>query len=234
VCTGKGCQPGDHEDGCDSGETAKQCTVMVLTSRFAANGGISTATKTSTLCQTIAACGAEPITTTTTINNEGRTITQTEYHFHPVKTGTAFWDALAADIMSTISSWHSDNFGGTTKPTTMTMPPFTTITTSRPPAATKAAGCTLYSGQMGVYWSPCDPYTQTPIKASWQNGDPWCYLIDLDLEPPAGALCSEDSDCPKNFACQPWIMPQGGCQVPEDKQVFPGGCDLINGLEGVC
>jgi hypothetical protein len=87
---------------------------------------------------------------------------------------------------------------------------------------------------MGVCWSPCDPYTQTPIEASWRKGDPWCYLIDLDLAPSAGALCSKDLDCTTNFACQPWTMPQGGCRVPEDEQVSPAGCDLMNSLQGVC
>lgn len=232
VCTGKGCKPGGPEDGCDSGETAQHCTVMVAESRFAAGDAISTTTVTKSVCTTITACGAEPTTTTSTIDNAHRTITPSEWLFHPVRTGQAVWNQVADRIEASLGSWHPDDYGTATRPTTTTKPPPTTTTTSRYPPATSAAGCTLYNNQLGVCWSPCDPYTQTPIEAPWKKGDPWCYLVNTDTN--IGALCDEDSDCPKNFACQDWTFPQGGCRAPENEQTFPGGCDLMNNLQGVC
>ncbi|KAE8153225.1 hypothetical protein BDV25DRAFT_137130 [Aspergillus avenaceus] len=72
-----------------------------------------------------------------------------------------------------------------------------------------SGGCAPMSGTQGVCWSKCDPDTSDRVSSEWEDGDPWCWLMDDDM----GAFCNKAGDCSSSLKCQPSSWAKGGCST---------------------
>lgn len=123
VCTGEGCEPGESD--CETNE-ADICTEYISSSLEPIASTYTTTTSTS--CQTITACDAEPTTTTTTIS--GHVAAETPYKYYHWTLDKAVASSVASSIEKDLSSLHATTTSTTTSSTTTKTTSTTASTTT--------------------------------------------------------------------------------------------------------